>query len=236
MKLNIKFIFLLLGIIFLAFIIRIKDVSNNPAGFFCDEASGGVDALSILKTGRDSHGEFLPIFFRGLNNAAGGPFFTYLNIPFVSIFGLTEKAIRLPAIIIGTLEIIILFLLLKEFIPQSFALLGALLLSISPWHLHTTRNNIGDIYLWTFFTLIAYLFLTKAFKENKTKFFIFSAFFFGLAMYAYISSRLVTPLLFGLIIFLILIKKQIKQAVLMLIIYLIVCIPFIYYNLTETGS
>lgn len=231
-----KLLFILILLIVFSFVIRIYKLDTNPAGFFCDEASRGVDALSILKTGRDSHGEFLPIFFRGLNNAAAGPFYAYLNIPFIFIFGLTEKAIRLPATIIGTFEIIIFFLLLKEFVPESFALLGTLLLSISPWHLHTTRNNIGDIYLWTFLTLIAYLFLTRAFKENKIRFYIFSAFFFALTTYGYYPSRLITPILFAFALILLFFKRFFKRAIIISLVYLTILIPFIHLHLTNPDS
>jgi 4-amino-4-deoxy-L-arabinose transferase-like glycosyltransferase len=228
--------FLLILILLFSFLIRYWQLGINPAGFFCDEASMGVDALSILKTGRDHHGELFPLFFKGFNYDNTSPYQVYLTVPFIGLFGLNEKSVRLAPVFWSTIELLIFYLLLVQFIPKNFALLGTFLLSISPWHFHISRINMGDYYTWTLLTLLSYFFLVKAFKTEKLSLFSLSAVFFGLATYSYTPARLTTPLLFGLTILLLIFKKYLKVAFLMVLFYSLVLIPFIHFHLTDPHS
>lgn len=64
-----KFIFknkypIILSIILLiGFGIRIIGISDYPNALNVDEASAGYDAYSILTTGHDRNGNFLPVYF-----------------------------------------------------------------------------------------------------------------------------------------------------------------------------
>ena len=53
-----------LFILTLATFLRLYRLKDNPAGFFCDEASIGYNAYSILTTGKDEWGQPWPLFFR----------------------------------------------------------------------------------------------------------------------------------------------------------------------------
>ena len=55
---------LLAAILVLAAVVRVYDLTGNPPGFFCDEASYGYNAYTILHSAKDEHGETLPLFFR----------------------------------------------------------------------------------------------------------------------------------------------------------------------------
>lgn len=226
---------LLVFFLFFSFSIRLWQLDKNPAGFFADEASVGLDAYKILASGRDRHGDFFPLFFKGFNFDNVSPYQVYLTVPFVALFGLNERAVRLAPVFWSTVELFIFFLLLAEFIPKRFALLGSLLLSISPWHFHISRINMGDYYSWTLLTLSAYLFFVKA-STKKNSFYYLSVIFFGLATYSYTPSRMITPLLFALIIFLTLIKRDDKFVLSMVFLYTIILTPFIYFHLTDPHS
>lgn len=228
----------ILIILLLIFSLSIKfwHLNTNPAGFFCDEALTGIDAISIMNTGKDHHSEFLPLFFKGFDYDNTGPYQVYLTIPSIGLFGLNERAIRLVPVFWSTIELLIFFLLLKEFIPKGFALIGTLLLSVSPWHFHISRINIADYYNWTLFTLTSYFFLVKAFNNKRTKCFILSSIFFGLTTYGYTPARLTTPLLFSLTLILLLLKKYYRQALLMFFVYSFILIPFIHFHLTDPHS
>ena len=58
-----KFLILFL-IVILAFLLRFYQLSTNPPGLNLDEVAIGYNAYSILRTGRDEYGKFLPIVFR----------------------------------------------------------------------------------------------------------------------------------------------------------------------------
>src|SRR5215469_1838474 len=96
-KLN---IILLFGIIIIASILRLWQIANVPPSPDWDEVALGYNAYSILQTGKDEYGSFLPIVLRSYDDYKPA-LYTYLVIPFIRIFGLNIVAVRLPAAIIG---------------------------------------------------------------------------------------------------------------------------------------
>src|SRR5688572_29716071 len=91
-----------LAIVVLAFVLRVVQLSTVPYGFFCDEATQGLDARALTQTLRDTHGRFMPFYLEGLGHWRGG-FHTYCQIPFVALLGMTEFSVRLGSAVVGTL-------------------------------------------------------------------------------------------------------------------------------------
>ena len=60
--------YLLFLIIILALILRFYQLGRTPVSLEWDEVAIGYDAYSILKTGRDQYGKFLPLTFRSLDD------------------------------------------------------------------------------------------------------------------------------------------------------------------------
>jgi hypothetical protein len=220
---------LLILLILFSFLIRLRNLDSNPYGFFCDEASAGIDAAGILKTGKDQHGDKFPLFFKGFNFDNVGPYEIYPMVPSIKLFGLNETAVRLPAVIGSCLEIFVFFFILSKFIPIPFALIGTFFLSICPWYFHISRISMGEYYSWTLLTSLSLLFLFKK------KYYLYSL-FIGLACYSYSPARMVSPIFFIFVLATILLQKKIKIGIKSLVIFLIVLIPFIYFHLTDVHS
>ena len=55
-------------ILLLAFLFRFIGLSSYPVSLSMDEIAMGWDANSILHTGRDQHGEFLPLTFKSVGD------------------------------------------------------------------------------------------------------------------------------------------------------------------------
>lgn len=179
----------LLLILILAAGLRLTAIDNFPAGFTADEAVQGYTAYSILKTGRDEWGEFLPLNPRSFGDFKP-PLYTYLTIPSVAIFGLNELAVRLPSAILGILAVLATYLLTQElFKKEKLALLAAFFLAISPWHLGFSRSAI-EANLTAFFFPLGFYFFWRGLRQ--TKYFSLAAFFWGLNLYSYHSARLFT--------------------------------------------
>src|SRR5690349_428242 len=136
---NMKEKILLIFIILLAIILRFYALGSNPPSLDWDEASQGYNAYSILKTGKDEYGNFLPIAIRSFDDYKP-PVYTYLIIPSVAVFGVTPFAVRFPAAFFGSLCIIFVYLLARYMEENVFgkkkihpiALLSAFFLAISP--------------------------------------------------------------------------------------------------------
>jgi len=180
----------LLGIILIAAFLRFPFLSQVPPGFFCDEASNGYDAYCLLLTHRDQYGNFFPLFTRAFGDYRETLYILF-TIPFIKFLGLRELATRLPAALIGTLTVFILYLLGKEFFDRRLGCLSALFLAISPWHIQFSRIAFRAILFPFFFCLALFLF----FRSLKKPCFLWgSALFFGLSLHTYSSARVFVPL------------------------------------------
>lgn len=180
-------------IILLAFFLRIPFLGELPDGITIDEAGQGYSAYSILKTGRDEWGDFLPLNPRGFGDYKP-PVFMYLLVPSIAIFGLSEFAVRLPSAVAGILTVWVIFFLVRDlFKNKDMGLIASFLMAISPWHVYYSRlgweSNIGLM----FFCLGIWLFIKSIEKKSLL---VFSILGFGLSALSYHSFKLISPLMF----------------------------------------
>jgi len=110
---------LLIVIVLIGFVLRGYRVSVNPPSISWDEASIGYNAYTILKTGKDEHGKFMPVDTFAAFGDYKPPIPVYLTVPFVALFGMTELAVRAPSVVAGTLSIWVLYLLVYELFIKS---------------------------------------------------------------------------------------------------------------------
>ena len=185
--------FLIIPIIIIAFLLRFINIWSTPA-LNPDEAALGFNAYSLILTGKDEHGASWPLHFKSFGDYKPGGY-VYLAIPFVKLLGLTPLAVRLPNLILSLLTILFLYKLIKLISKSNtLALLSALVLTLSPWHIHFSRGAWESSAALAFITIGIYFF----FKSIKEKFLLnFSLFIFSfiLSLYIYHSARIVAPLL-----------------------------------------
>ncbi len=195
-----RFPWLIILILGFAFFIRAYKVTSVPPSLSWDEVSIGYNAYSILKTGRDEHGRFLPIDTFVAYGDYKPPLAVYLTAPFVAVFGLTELAVRLPSVIAGTLAVLLTYLLVLEFFRREapIALLSAFLLALSPWHIQLSRAGWEANIALTILILGIWLVLRA---RRTPRLLIVCWVPFVLAMYTFNSARYVAPLLGLLFIF-----------------------------------
>ncbi len=93
--------------------VRLYKLDSYPIGFNQDQMVLGYDAWSIWQTGRDHHGQALPLFFRTFDDYVS-PVANYLTSPFVGLLGLNEFNTRLPIAILGALTVLLVALLGRE--------------------------------------------------------------------------------------------------------------------------
>ena len=152
---------LLAGIVIFGLFIRTYHVAENPPSLSWDEVSIGYNAYSILKTGKDEHGRFLPLDSFIAYGDYKPPLAIYSAVPFVFLFGLTDLAVRLPAAVFGTLSILLTYFVVLELFStysqkNNIALLSSALLSISPWHVNLSRGGF-EANVALFFVLLGVL-------------------------------------------------------------------------------
>lgn len=185
----------LLIIILLGLLLRILWLEQFPPGFSGDEVQQGYSAYSILFSGKDEWGEFLPLNPRGFGDFKP-PILTYLIIPSIRVFGFNENAIRLPTAIFGTLTILVVYFLARTVTSnKEIGLWSAFFLSINPWHIQLSRTAFeGGIGIFLF--TLGLLFFIKE-KQNL----ILASLFWALSFYTYHSFKVFVPLfILGLLI------------------------------------
>ncbi len=176
-----------------------------PPALNLDEVVMGYDAYSILKTGRDQYGRFMPIYFQSHDDYKP-PFIIYSIVPSIAIFGLTDFAVRFPSAAYGFLTIIFTFLFAKELFTngadrsssKKIALLSALLLAVSAWHLQFSRTSY-EVGIQPFLTVAGLYFFLKAIRNQKIILAAISGLLLSIGTHLYTASRVFIPLLIFLL-------------------------------------
>ena len=231
-----RFIFIsLVFTLFLGAFLRLYKIDKNPVSLFGDELDVGYQALSLLKTGRDYSGNFLPMHLQSLAEWRT-PLYIYASIPTVAIFGISPFGVRLPAAIFGILGILVTYFLAKELTKNKYiSLISAFLLTILPWHILYSRTGFEVTMLYTFF-FAGILFFLYGLKNNR--WLIPSAILLGFTPWIYSTAKLFLPLTV-IVLFIIWCKDifKIKKTFLISasIIFLLITIPFAINTLFGQG-
>jgi len=183
---------ILLIILAVAAFLRFYRLGALPPSLEWDEVATGYDANSILKTGRDQYGNWLPLAFRSIDDYKP-PLYTYLTAASIAVWGWNDFAVRFPAALLGTLAIFTTYgLTYALFASQPVALLTAFFLAVSPWHVGFSRLALETNSTIFFMTAGTWAFLIG---RKKGVFLPVAALFFGLNLFLYHNARVFVPLL-----------------------------------------
>jgi len=221
---------ILITILIVAAFLRINSLDQVPPSLFGDEVDVGYQAYSLLGTGQDLNGQSWPTLVHSLSEYRA-PLFIYSAVPFVSLFGLNEWGVRLPAAFYGILGIFGIYLLSRELFNEKIGLLASGFLAISPWHLQYSRAGFEVTMLLALLIFGTYFFLKGL---EKKWLLIISAVVFGLTPYTYSTAIVFMPFL--IVILLVLFRKQIKGlgvfGMLGLLGFFIILSPYIVQTLS----
>src|SRR3989338_2905971 len=78
-----------------------------------DEAALGYNAYSILKTGKDEYGIFMPLILKSFGDYKPA-LYAYAAVLPVGLFGLNEFSVKLPSAVSGVAIIGLVYLLVSE--------------------------------------------------------------------------------------------------------------------------
>lgn len=227
---------ILIIILVVASFLRLWGLDKVPVSLFGDEVDVGYQAYSILKTGRDYYGNFLPIHFHSLAEWRT-PLYLYSAVPTVAVFGVSPLGVRLPAAIFGILGVLVFYFLIKEITgKENLSLVSTSVLAFSPWHIQYSRAGF-EVTQLLFFLFLGLLFFFKGIKNGK--FLWISAVAFALTPWVYSTAKLFTPIL--LLFLLIGYWKQIlkvskKHLIFAFLALALVGLPIVYGTLFGGGS
>ncbi len=218
--------YLILLIIFiLGAFIRFFLLAQIPASLNQDETAIGYNAYSILKTGHDEHGVFMPITYESFGDWKLILYPLIDTIP-ILLFGLNEFAVRFPSAFFGSLQVVLIFFLAQQlFKNKKISLISAFMMAMSPWSIYFSRMayevNVGN-----FLFMSATLLLLKFIDSKKSWLLITASILFGLTLITYHAFIIFTPI-FVLGIFIIFAKTLFKNKLslsLSILIFIIFCL------------
>ncbi len=175
--------------------LRAWDLSHIPSWLWFDEAGNGLDARELL------HGQFRLFFPRSLGKE---PLFNYLITPFVAAWDSTSLAVRLPAGLVGTLMIPVLYAAGRALWPEDrrsgiiTGLTAAAFWAVNYWPQSINRISFRANTLPLVLTLAVTAWLIWIQRPDRRR----AATFGGLAaltLYTYLAARaslLLWPLLY----------------------------------------
>ena len=174
-KINVFSFIILIAIVFFSFF-RVYKLGQIPASLFSDEVDIGYQIKSLLSTGKDYQGHFLPLQLHSFSDVRTAlPIYTTALVSLVPGISI-DLAIRLTPVIFSILGIIGIYLFTNSifslyglFDKQSFidpGLLSAFILSAFPWHFTYSRTGFELSMLFAFF-VFGLFFLIKHLQSDK---------------------------------------------------------------------
>lgn len=188
------------------------------AEFYPDEMVHGPHAIGFIESGK------LQIMDED------AVWFWLMNLT-MKIFGVNAFGMRFLSIFLGSLTILVIYLLGKEVFNEKVGLFASFILAFSPFQLVETTGGM-DISM-VFFAMFAIYLQVMFFKTNKTKFFIFSWISLGVAIMTKQIAVLFIP---AFVLFSLYHNKiynrdyKIKQILIAALIIFLIVIPVLTFN------
>lgn len=190
---------LLIGLVILIILFtRFFFLDKIPRGLYIDEASFLLNSVSILESGKDEDNRPFPLLLES-NIDSKPALYSYLQIPFIYIFGQSVFVSRLPSFFLSLVSIVLLYYLSKKWLSKNHQIIFFTLLLLSPWHIVISRGTQEVILSFVFFLLaiIAFEKVLKNIKRRQKYLWILIFLITNLlAMYSYHSYKIFLPLLF----------------------------------------
>lgn len=217
-----KITFYLLIVFLLGLTLRIIGALNT--GYMPDDSNSAIYIINFSSSGKLERWDQSSSLWYNITDI------------FFRIFGVGHLTARLATIIFGSLAILAMYLLTKEFFNERAGIIAAFLLAISPFVIRFTITESDPVVLF-FLLMSAFLFFKAIKNDSNLWLFVISGLFLGLGV-----ITKVYPLLFGLVFIVMgvyqnygiknkaLNKKFVKGIILFSIIVFLFLIPTLTYN------
>ena len=172
------------------------NVGRLPSYLYVDEVVFALQAHSIATTAHDTNGRLLPLYFQMRpigDNVWFQPLIVYFMTLFLTVLPLTESTIRLPSVVVGAIDVVLMYFIAKRiFVGQRWAIVAAMLLALTPAHF--IHSRIAMDYLYPVPFVMAWLLSLLIFLErNELRMLFVAASALGVGFFSYIASVIMMP-------------------------------------------
>lgn len=178
-------------------ILYTANIGHAPIYLHEAEVLFALHAQSIATTLHDTNGRLLPLYFQMPQigeNVWFHPMAVYAMVPFLKVLPLSETAIRLPSVLVGLIDVVLMyFIAARIFRSDRWGLLAAVLLAMTPSHFIHSRLAMDYLHPVPF--VLAWLLGLLIFLEHRKPWLLFAATScLGVGIYSYIASIVMMPL------------------------------------------
>jgi hypothetical protein len=181
------------------FLVYVPRLHDTPMFLSPDEVIIAVDAHALATTGRDVEGKFLPLYFniqmRGEERRGWfTPVIFYLSALCQTLLPFSEGTVRLPSVLVGTLDVVLMFFLARAlFHDEMLGLVAAALLAMTPSHFMLSRLGMDYPYVLPF--ILGWLVsLTRATDNDRAAPLVAAGLCLGFGVFSYIAAVVMMPL------------------------------------------
>jgi len=241
-------IFVLLTVVLL----RLWRLDVTPPGFYVDEASIAYNGYTLLTTGQDEHGVFLPTYFKAFGEYKN-PLYIYFQVPFFILFGVSKWSSRLVAALSFLAAAGAFALLMAESLKTSLrqlkferswlvVMVATTAFLVLPWTIALGRISF-EIATFPVFFLLSLFFLHRVvwlhpvsqINTLRANWFRF-CFVAGVMFYTYTLGRYVSPVLLVIASVVLFSKVGWKSLLVGWNVFSIVLLPALLWEAAHPGS
>lgn len=190
-----KQLIILITIVLVALGVRVWQLDKVPSSLYVDEIDLGYQARSLVETGKDYRGTISPFFVRSFNSDRT-PIPAIFTAISTVIFKTPELAIRMAPALLGTIGVLLSYLLVNLWLGTGPALVTAAVVALSPWMIQFSRMGFEatSVLVVLLGGLTSFFYWLK--NKKKEKFFWLATILLSLSMYTYRTMSLFTPVIF----------------------------------------
>ncbi|MFA5894907.1 MAG: glycosyltransferase family 39 protein [Candidatus Shapirobacteria bacterium] len=206
---------LFLVVVIVAIFFRFYKINTLPGEIFGDMSQNLMHVDNLLK------GDYRLIY--GYDGREGMWF--YLVALVAKIFGNNYFSLKIAAGIIGTLTVIMLFILTRELTNFYIGLTAALLMAVSKWNVVFSRIGFRVVLVPLFVSAVIYTYV-RAKKTKNWFWYVMTGGLMGLGMYTYPAFKLmIAAMILIMTTDYLLHRNTLKRSLLALLTLVIFCIP-----------
>lgn len=219
-------------IVILAVVFRFYQLNVLPPGLHPDEAANGLDIFRIL----ENHD--IRVIYN--TNGPRESLFFFFQALSVKILGNTVLALRIAPALFGVLAVVMVYLFTKDWFGNRTALLASFMMAVNPWVVTISRDGFRASMVPLMIALVAY-FAGRAYKTQKTWYFIAAAAAFALGFYTYTAFIMFTMVVVGGFFYILIfrikwIKNNLKNLLISAGVFAVVISPLAVTIITKPGD
>ena len=167
-------------------------LDRSPAYLVHDEVVYAINAHAIATTFHDLNGQFLPLSFHVSGGFFATPVNIYVTALFLKVLPLTEVTTRLPSVVIGLVNIALLFGIGRRLFKNDWlAVLAAAVFALTPAHFIHSRLGTDHEYAVT--AVLAWALCVIAHDVLSRRRLMVAGAILGAGVYTYLGALITMP-------------------------------------------